>query len=1754
MAWRTLTGTIQYKNANDVVSTLSGVDVTFKLVNKKDDTIYKAVSTTNSRGIASVTNNPSVWSASTTIVNVGENGRGENYSEEERYTPTSIDATEWMIEATYTGVTLTSPYSELTSASTQNKTIQFQFKGEQPPKGYNMKSFILSTYLENVAMMGSLAYIRFIRDDNSYINRNNPLTGTTDSNGYVTFDTSAYSGIAKTKVVVYNTNNYSNTIYQQNDTVTVTADTMEHRVNFKATGYYCYTIFHVKDGITNATINNFTISVVSDSGVIFTGSTTNGDLSTTLVADTTELKVEAIANNGNLYALKAINILGEPNLSVYLYVYQAEYVVTLPRVLDTTYLDGDYNLPNTKYELYNSDMTELVLSGYTEVGSAGTCTIADYDSNGNYLVFSKNHYKDTIREVIIKQDPNAMVHSNALYFAKTNDSATVLTHITLKRENKVCPTREDLKDYIDGFYNWNFGASGGTDYFVQSEKVPPSTADFYDECMEFIGDNTPIDNIPNFKKKFVSRLVDDILTPAITTTYVKGNKPTEEENEELYNYTYDSEHCYVHERSFVPVLDTGPYLTFELQESNGAYQQQQERERDRSGDRLIPTPKKGYVKLTKYGNPYTANIEYRFVDIDNISNYINNNDWDWSPYTFETELTLSAGKLLQFRRQPFESANPDRRFSKSEEDYYQYATRGGKMDVYGYVNTLLDSENPITALNQLSPTSAITDYVFFRLFKDCTNIDTERLMVNASTLGPACYKEMFMGCYGIENAPYMRSNETADTYSLAVACCQSMFYNCSSMTMAPTVYPSDGYFPNNCFAAMFRNCVSIENETFLFCPIPGNAAYLTFYSGCCASMFAGCENLKGVWGENISNITIPTYAFHQTFLNCKSLIYGLIFNDVDVIEECGCESMYENCENLCQNEYFQITMGGRVDSNACSKMFKNCYRLSGSYGMKASTIGKNAFSHAFENAGTLSNGIYVAFCSGLTTASHHSYSYMLYNANINNTPTLVLEEVPEYACEYMYSHSTVRSAIGAFDDIMSVVGDYGCQHMFDSCTGLCFSAFTRDARSGTDDENYTYFYFLEEDFNYIRLNATRLGAYCYAYMFANCTSLSNLTKYFFKYGDRYRCPKIKYNMGSTTHTLYSGRYNTAYVVEYLPLPAQEMNVGCYRGMFCGCTGLEYAISVSNATTLSEGCFAEMFMGCAFKNVYPCLTVYNTVASDFFTTIGANDHPISNVPAFKDIDTMRKHLKVLDLERGSDLYEIESGTGYGDIGDGKGFHYYGTYYVYEPKNGSLDNISTSRFTHNRFRMGLVRKKNPTRIEYCAGMRTESCLDGYKTIEQGLRWGHYEIGSKNKYGTNYNLQRKTEKMCYYNMFSNNMQLENAVNVIITNGSNATLAESCCGRMFEGCEKLFLPPQFDHSSSITTAGDACYNYMFHNCYKMLFANSSSANTLHATTVGKSSYALMYQHCHSLINSPALSATNLGENCYRGMFQFCYNLMSAPVLNAQTLSTGSYSYMFSNAASWSSNNKGYMFVKYKKIIGLYSSREDIPQEYLTQGKYCHITPLTKVFKDRTGTNNVNFSSLGVSFKHPTTTTISPQSNTYERWCTLSDEYSGWFNVSCYTNAQNSETSMVMYALMRDLTLKCTITGDDKFVNKVIFPDSGTLSNGYIITDEPDTGSCTYINGTPNSNNNFNHETRYISTTESTHSFDEEEDGHKDEHLIGLTEIRCKATNAGSTTTENWTANLECCGDEGKFYKKSGASWTTGWNGIPTGWTVDTY
>ena len=117
-----------------------------------------------------------------------------------------------------------------------------------------------------------------------------------------------------------------------------------------------------------------------------------------------------------------------------------------------------------------------------------------------------------------------------------------------------------------------------------------------------------------------------------------------------------------------------------------------------------------------------------------------------------------------------------------------------------------------------------------------------------------------------------------------------------------------------------------------------------------------------------------------------------------------------------------------------------------------------------------------------------------------------------------------------------------------------------------------------------------LSAYCYLYLFKNCSNLTTVPKSVpaKKQGQDSCNGMFQYTAITTAPalpatTLSNGCYQDTFhgcskLVNPPALPAKTLKPNCYRALFARCTSLVNAPELP-ATTLADGCYKELFFGC-----------------------------------------------------------------------------------------------------------------------------------------------------------------------------------------------------------------------------------------------------------------------------------------------------------------------------------------------------------------------------------------------------------------------------------------------------------------------------------------------------------------------------------------------------------------------------------------------
>lgn len=340
-----------------------------------------------------------------------------------------------------------------------------------------------------------------------------------------------------------------------------------------------------------------------------------------------------------------------------------------------------------------------------------------------------------------------------------------------------------------------------------------------------------------------------------------------------------------------------------------------------------------------------------------------------------------------------------------------------------------------------------------------------------------------------------------------------------------------------------------------------------------------------------------------------------------------------------------------------------------------------------------------------------------------------------------------------------------------------------------------------------------------------------------------------------------------------------------------------------------------------------------------------------------------------------------------------------------------------------------------------------------------------------------------------------------------SYSTFGNSTAEFKVEGNIMSLINPT-DFATATALQSNYTFNGLFNNCKGLTSAENL---VLPATTLADSCYYNMFYGCSSLTTAPKeLPADTLTTNCYVQMFCNCTSLTKVPKLPATTLATYCYRYMFGGCTSLTTapelpattlaNNCYYqMFYKCSSL----ATAPALPATTLADGCY------RDMFQ--------NCISLTTAPALPATT-LAPI-------C-----YNSMFN-GCKSLTQ--APALPANSLVRDC-YKYMFAGCTSLTEAPELPATTLAQDCYNSMFD----SCTSLVNAPEL------------PAEILYS------GCYSYMFYGCTKlkyIKCLATDISATNcTKNWVDGVAATGTFVKSLNMS--EWTTGINGIPTGWTVLNY
>ena len=120
---------------------------------------------------------------------------------------------------------------------------------------------------------------------------------------------------------------------------------------------------------------------------------------------------------------------------------------------------------------------------------------------------------------------------------------------------------------------------------------------------------------------------------------------------------------------------------------------------------------------------------------------------------------------------------------------------------YAFVRLFANNNYLVNTENLILPATTLTESCYNCMFINCTSLTTAPKLP-ATTLANNCYREMFAGCTSLITAPELPAT------TLVFSCYDNMFQGCTSLTAAPELPATT--LVSNCYREMFYNCTNLN--------------------------------------------------------------------------------------------------------------------------------------------------------------------------------------------------------------------------------------------------------------------------------------------------------------------------------------------------------------------------------------------------------------------------------------------------------------------------------------------------------------------------------------------------------------------------------------------------------------------------------------------------------------------------------------------------------------------------------------------------------------------------------------------------------------------------------------------------------------------------------------------------------------------------------------------------------------------------------
>lgn len=481
--------------------------------------------------------------------------------------------------------------------------------------------------------------------------------------------------------------------------------------------------------------------------------------------------------------------------------------------------------------------------------------------------------------------------------------------------------------------------------------------------------------------------------------------------------------------------------------------------------------------------------------------------------------------------------------------------------------------------------STIPNYACQEMFLGCTSL-TEAPELPATSVGQNGYFRMFKNCSALETPPISLAQNIT-----GASACEEMFRDCVSLRYAPELPAMS--IPNRGYYAMFSGCTSLIAAPELPATQIGERAYNRMF-GSDTDAGNGCSSM--VTGPSTLPATgMKIWCYSRMFTGCTSLENAPEIMATGTLAE-GCfNEMFKSCSRLrsAQTDFYFSTVG----NNSCKQMFMSCLALNNAPNMPnvTGTIGTNGCQDMYNNCGEMATA---PSALNASTVGVNGYYQMFYNClKIKAAPNISATSVGKDGCNKMF-FGCVRLQTPPSTLPATELGEQAYYQMFYGCKALKSAPTFPTGNANFDGNNVCYQMFytcitISELTGTLFGAGTELTSSCFNQMFYGCSSLKTVPEDFLPttsptsscfnsmfYGTAIvRAP----NLPATTtvaSNCYQNMFRDCIYLNTVPqdyLPATTLASSCYQEMFRGCTSLTTAPNLP-ATTLANNCYQGMFYG------------------------------------------------------------------------------------------------------------------------------------------------------------------------------------------------------------------------------------------------------------------------------------------------------------------------------------------------------------------------------------------------------------------------------------------------------------------------------------------------------------------------------------------------------------------------------------------------